>query len=272
MSRDPRDVRDLARAIRREALRMVYRANASHIGGALSAADILAVLYSGILRVDPARPHRPDRDRFIMSKGHCCTALYAVLALSGFFPPEELETYGADGSRLLSHVSHRVPGVEWSTGSLGHGLPLACGQALAARRKGESWRVFCLLSDGEMNEGSTWEAVNFAAHHGLDNLVAVVDRNGQQGMGPTRGILRMENLEERFGSFGWNAEGVDGHDPGALDRALRAPAAGAPRVVVARTVKGKGVPFMEDRVEFHYRPPRTEEELAAALRALEGGN
>lgn len=272
MSRDPRAARDLARAVRREALRMVYRANASHIGGALSSADILAVLYSGVLDVDPARPDRPDRDRFIMSKGHCCTALYAVLALSGFFPREELDTYGADGSRLLSHVSHRVPGVEWSTGSLGHGLALACGQALAARRKGESWRVVCLLSDGEMNEGSTWEAVNFAAHHGLDNLTAIVDRNGQQGMGPTRGILRMDNLEERFRAFGWAAGGVDGHDPDALERALLAPADGSPRAVVARTVKGKGVPFMEDRVEFHYRPPRTEEEFAAALRALGEGD
>lgn len=270
MTSSDESVRSLAKAIRREALGMVYRANASHIGGALSSADILAVLYSGVLNVDPRAPSWPGRDRFIMSKGHCCTALYAVLALKGFFHVEELQEYGTDGSRLLSHTSHKVPGVEWSTGSLGHGLPIACGQSLAARRKGESWKVFCLLSDGEMNEGSTWEAVFFAAHHGLENLTAIVDANGQQGMGHTRDILRMENLDERFRTAGWDAEVVDGHDVAALTEAFSVPPSKRPRVIVAKTVKGKGVPFMEDNIEWHYRPPRTPEEFHAALRALEG--
>lgn len=262
-------VRSLAKAIRREAVGMVYRANASHIGGALSSADILAVLYSGVLNVDPRTPSWPGRDRFIMSKGHCCTALYAVLALKGFFPLEELQEYGTDGHRLLSHVSHHVPGVEWSTGSLGHGLPIACGQSLAACRKGEPWKVYCLLSDGEINEGSTWEAVFFAAHHGLGNLTAIVDANGQQGMGRTRDILRIGNLDERFRAAGWDARVVDGHDVAALGEAFTAPLSKRPRVIVANTVKGKGVPFMEDNVEWHYRPPRTLEEFLAALRALE---
>lgn len=262
---------ELARSIRRESIKMVYRANASHIGGALSAADILAVLYSGVLKIDPKNPDWPERDRFIMSKGHCCTALYAALSARGFFPEEELQSYGTDGTRLMSHVSHHVPGVEWSTGSLGHGLPLACGQALAAKRKGNSWRVVCLLSDGELNEGSNWESIIFAAHHGLDNILAIVDQNGQQGMGRTRDILRMENLQERFLSFGWDAETVNGHDPSELRRSFSVRKEGTPRVVIARTVKGKGVPFMEGKLEWHYRPPRTEEELKAALQALEEG-
>lgn len=262
-------VRALAKSIRREAIEMVYRANASHIGGALSSADILAVLYSGVLNVDPRTPMGPERDRFIMSKGHCCTALYAVLALKGFFRIEELREFGRDGSRLLSHASNHVPGVEWSTGSLGHGLPIGCGQSLAARRKGESWKVYCLLSDGEINEGSTWEAVIFAAHHGLENLTAIVDANGQQGMGHTRGILRIENLDERFRTAGWDAQVVDGHDVAALREAFSVSPSGRPRVIVAKTVKGKGVPFMQDNVEWHYRSPRTPEEFKAALMALE---
>jgi transketolase len=250
---------------------MAFRANASHIGGALSSADILAVLYAGVLRVDPADPEWPGRDRFVMSKGHCCIALYAVLAIRGFFPFRELAEYGKDGSRLLSHASHHVPGVEWSTGSLGHGLPVACGQALAARRQGRDWRVFCLLSDGELDEGSNWEAFLLAAHHGLDNLAAVVDANGQQGMGPTADVIRIGNLPERMEAFGWKAVEVDGHDVRALKEAFDAPRDGRPLAVIARTVKGKGVPFMEDRLEWHYRPPRTREELDAALAALDAG-
>ena len=260
-----------ARLIRRESIKMVYRANASHIGGALSSADILAVLYSEILNVEPKNPNWSERDRFIMSKGHCCTALYAALSARGFFPAEELQSYGTDGTRLMSHVSHHVPGVEWSTGSLGHGLPLACGQALAAKRTGKSWRVVCLLSDGELNEGSTWESVIFAAHHGLDNILAIVDRNGQQGMGRTRDILRMENLKERFVSFDWDAEMVNGHDLSELRRSFSVRKEGRPRVVIAQTVKGKGVSFMENKLEWHYRPPRTEEELNAALQEIEKG-
>jgi transketolase len=269
MSVDIAGARQLAREIRKLSVTMVYRANASHIGGALSAADILSVLYSHILKVDPRNPGWPERDRFILSKGHCCAALYAVLALRGFFPLEELLRYGEDGTRLLAHSSHHVPGVEWSTGSLGHGLPIACGQAMAARRNRKSWRIYCLLSDGEINEGSTWEAFLFAAHHGLEAITAIIDRNGQQGMGKTRDILQIENLEERLAVFGWDTVSVDGHDLPALFRSLAMLPVGKPLAVIARTVKGKGVPYMEDRLEWHYRPPRTEEELREALRALD---
>jgi transketolase len=269
MSGESASPKALARLIRREALRMVFRANASHIGGAFSAAEILSVLYSGILRVDPGKPDWPGRDRFIMSKGHCCTALYAVLALKGFFPAAELEEYGCNGTRLMSHVSHHVPGVEWSTGSLGHGLPIACGQALAARRQDLDWRVFCLLSDGELDEGSNWESFMFAAHHGLTNLTALIDRNGQQGLGKTSEVLRIDNLKERLEAFGWQAVVVDGHDVAALEACLSASRIGRPLAVIANTVKGKGVPFMEDRLEWHYRPPRSVEELEAALGALD---
>jgi transketolase len=168
------DSLQLARGIRAQALRMVFRAKASHVGGALSMADLLAVLYSEILKVRPHEPAWSERDRLILSKGHSCTGLYAALALRGFFPMEELETYGRDHSRLMSHISHKVPGVEFSTGSLGHGLPFGCGKALAAKRLGHAWRTFVILSDGELNEGSNWEAILFAGHHRLDNLVALV--------------------------------------------------------------------------------------------------
>ena len=165
---------EFASQIRQHALKMVHAARASHIGGVLSMADLLAVLYTDTLKVRPEDPQWPDRDRFILSKGHCCAGVYAALALRGFIPLEELQTYGRDGSRLMAHISHKVPGVEFSTGSLGHGLPFGCGRALAAKRRGNDWRVFVMLSDGELNEGSNWEAILFAPHHRLDNLVFIV--------------------------------------------------------------------------------------------------
>jgi len=173
----------LARSIRIRSLQTVHVAKASHIGGALSMADLVAVLYSDVLRVRAQQPAWVERDRSILSKGHCCTALYAALALKGFFPIDELDTYGWDGSRLMAHASHKVPGVEFSTGSLGHGLPFGCGQALAAKRRNLSWRVFVMLSDGELDEGSNWEAILFAPQHRLDNLVAIVDYNKIQSLG-----------------------------------------------------------------------------------------
>ena len=263
------DTEELAYRIRRLALEMVHRADSSHIGGALSVADILAVLYGRVLRVRPEEPEWPERDRLVFSKGHACTALYAALALKGFFPLDELADYGTAGTRLLGHVSHHVPGVEWSTGSLGHGLGLACGQALAALRRGASWRVFAVLSDGELDEGSTWEAVLFAAHHRLGNLTAIVDRNRQQALGDTENILRLEDICAKLRAFGWQALEVDGHDHRALLSALEAAVSdSAPTCIVARTVKGCGVDYMENRLEWHYRAPKTRELLESALREL----
>lgn len=258
-----------ARDIRREAVKMVALANASHVGGALSMADMLAVLYCGVLRVDPAAPEWPQRDRFILSKGHCCSSLYAALALRGFFPMEELEDYGKDGSRLMTHISHKVPGVEFSTGSLGHGLPFACGRALAAKRRGFDWRTFVMLGDGEMGEGSNWEALLFGAQHKLDNLVALIDCNGMQGMGEVDGILSLEPLPAKLRAFGWDVRQIDGHDHGQILAALTEPAVpGVPRCVLARTVKGKGVSYMENQLAWHYRSPNAEL-LAQALAELE---
>ena len=261
--------RDLARRIREQALRMVTRAKASHVGSALSIADIVAVLYGEILRVDPDRPHFPGRDRFILSKGHACVAVYAALAETGFFNRSLLESYGAEGSLLMAHISHKVPGVEFSTGALGHGLPFGTGKALAARRRGEDWRTVVLTSDGEWDEGSNWEAALFAAHHQLDNLLCVLDYNKLQSLTTIDQTLRLEPLHAKFEAFGWAVREVDGHDHAALSEALGSVPwePGKPSMLIAHTTKGKGVPFMENRVEWHYRNP-TPELLDEALAAL----
>ncbi len=252
-------LRQFAVNIRRLSIEMVARAKASHIGGALSMADILAVLFApgGRLRLRPEEPEWPERDRFVLSKGHSCVGLYSALALREFFPVSELQQYGQDDSRLMSHVSHQVPGVEFSTGSLGHGLPFACGLALGARRRGQSWRTVALLSDGELNEGSNWEAILFAGHHQLDNLWVIVDYNKIQSLGRVDEVLRLDPLPEKFALFGWNTVRVDGHDLSALSAALDFdhPCPGRPTVIVADTVKGAGVDFMEDKLLWHYRPP-----------------
>ncbi len=258
MSQDQR-LCQFAADVRRLSVEMVARAKASHIGGALSMADILAVLYcpAGSLRVNPADPKWDDRDRFVLSKGHSCVALYASLALRGFFAVDELTEYARDGSRLLCHTSHYVPGVELSTGSLGHGLPFACGLALGAKRRRWNWRSVALLSDGELNEGSNWEAILFAGHHRLDNLWVIVDYNKIQSLGRVEDVLRLEPLAQKFELFGWRSLRVNGHSIAELRDALdfeNAPA-GRPTVVVADTVKGAGVDFMEDRLLWHYRSP-----------------
>jgi len=261
----------LALQIREKALKMVASAKASHIGGALSMADIMAVLYQDILKVRPNEPEWSDRDRFILSKGHCCSALYATLALRGFLPLEELETYGVDGSRLMAHASHKVPGVEFSTGSLGHGLPYACGKALAAKRKVASWRVFTMLSDGELDEGSNWEAILFAPQHGLDNLIAIVDYNKIQSMGSVSAVMELDPLAGKFQTFRWSVKEVDGHDHRAIKHALATVPweTGKPSCLIAHTVKGKGVEFMENELLWHYRSP-DKEQLEAALAGLGG--
>lgn len=270
MSTDPAALADLARRIRAHALRMVHRANASHIGTCFSMTDILAVLYGSVLRIDPARPNWPDRDRFLLSKGHGAAAIYSTLAERGFFPVEWLKTYCEDGTVLAGHITHHgVPGVEVSSGSLGHGLSLACGMALAAKRTGKDHRVFALLSDGECDEGSIWEAVLFAPHHRLDNLVAIVDFNKIQSFGTVKEVLDLDPFADKWRAFGWAVREVDGHDiPALLDVFASLPfETDRPSVVIAHTVKGKGVSYMEDRLLWHYRSPN-DEQLAAALAEL----
>ena len=260
----------LATAIRVHVLRMVHRANASHVGSCLSMADILAVLYGCVLRVDPAWPDWPDRDRFILSKGHAGAAVYAVLAERGFFPKEWLDIYCQDGSKLAGHItSHGVPGVEVSTGSLGHGLSIGCGMALAGKRDGRDSRVVVLLSDGELDEGSNWEAILFAPQHKLDNLVAIVDYNKIQGVGRIEDVLDLNPLATKWSAFQWSVREIDGHShEGILSALSSLPfSGGRPSVIIAHTIKGKGVSFMEDQLAWHYKSPN-EQQLAQALGEL----
>ena len=262
---------ELACNTRARAVEMVSRARASHIGGALSMADLLAVLYTEILHVRPHDPAWEGRDRFILSKGHSCTALYATLALRGFFPVAELETYGRDGARLMAHISQKVPGVEFSTGSLGHGLGFGCGKALAAKRQGKTWRVFVLLSDGELDEGSNWEAILFAPQHRLDNLVAMVDYNKIQSLGAVKDVLDLGPLADKFRAFRWAVKEIDGHDHAAIRSALVSIPwePGRPNCLIAHTVKGKGVDYMENQLLWHYLTPNAEQ-LQRALNQLGG--
>jgi transketolase len=263
----------LATRIRCRALEMVTRAKASHIGSALSIADIMAVLYGSVLRVDPANPDWAARDRFILSKGHACVAVYAALAESGFFPVAALDAYGADGSDLMNHISHKVPGVEFSTGALGHGLPFGVGKAMAAKRQRANWRTFVVMSDGELGEGSNWEAMMFAAHHKLDNLVAIIDYNKLQSLTTVAETLALEPLADKFTAFGWAVREVDGHDHAALQPALSSPpwTPAKPSILIAHTTKGKGVTFMENEVLWHYRNP-SPEQLATAVAELEAAH
>jgi len=263
----------LALNARRHALRMTHRANSSHIGSCLSIADILAVLYGEVLRVKPDQPLWPGRDRFILSKGHAAAIVYAVLAERGFFPLAWLDDYACDGSSLTGHVSHYAPGVELSTGSLGHGLSVGCGMALSGKREGQPFRVYVLLSDGELDEGSNWESILFAPHHRLDNLVAIVDYNKIQSFGSVAEVLDLSPLAQKWRSFQWAVREVDGHDHAAMLAALREVPfeADKPTCIIAHTVKGRGVGFMEDQLAWHYRSPNANE-LAAALAELESGS
>jgi transketolase len=265
------ELRKLSAGVRRRSLRMVHRAKLGHPGGDLSSADILVTLYFAVLRIDKDRPDAPDRDRFIMSKGHCSASLYATLAAAGFLPEEELETFAQPLSRLSGHPDRtKTPGVEASTGTLGHGLPVAVGAALAARIDGAAWRTFVLTGDGELQEGSNWEAAMAAAHFGLDNLTLVVDRNMLQQGDATERTIRLEPLAEKWRAFGWAVREVNGHDHAALLEAFgRLPfEPGRPSCIIAHTHKGCGVSFIEDRPEWHHRVP-TDEELEAALLELE---
>ncbi len=252
----------LAQKIRVHALKMANVGGGSHIASSLSIADILAVLYGEILNFNSASPKDINRDRFILSKGHAGAAVYAVLAELGFFSVDKLMTHYQDGSTLSGHVSHKgIPGVELSTGSLGHGLGVGAGMALALKRKGGDQRVFVLLSDGECDEGSNWEAILFAQHHKLDNLVAIVDYNKIQSLASVADTIALEPFVDKWRAFNWNVKEVDGHDHALLhDSFSQIPRSlETPTVIIAHTIKGKGVSFMEDTVLWHYRCPRGEE-------------
>jgi transketolase len=268
-----RTAKDTAREIRAHVLRMTHAGGSSHVGSGLSCADILAVLYTDVLDIDPAAPRREDRDRFVMSKGHAGAAVYAALAERGFIERDLLSQHYRNGSLLSGHVSHvGIAGVELSTGSLGHGLSVGTGMAWWARKSAESWRAFVLLSDGECDEGSVWEAAMFAAHHQLSNLVAVIDYNKLQSLTTTEETLALEPFADKWRAFGWDLVEVDGHDHDALAAALTVPRGALPakpRCVLAHTTKGKGVSFMENQVLWHYRPPSADD-LRVALAEVEG--
>jgi transketolase len=257
-----------SRLIRRSVLAMIGRAKAGHIGGDFSVADILATLYYGVLRIDPANPDAPVRDRFIMSKGHCAASLYSVLAFSGYFDPAELGTFMGPHSPLNGHPNRtKVPGVETNTGPLGHGLPVAVGEALGTRLLGHEARVFVVCGDGEMQEGSNWEALMSAAHYRLANLTLVIDRNRLQQGDRTEETNALDPLADKLAAFGWEVREADGHDHAALLGAF-APAAGTrPVAVIANTIKGRGVSFIEDRVEWHHKVP-TPDQIELALKEL----
>lgn len=249
-------MRELAKKIRIDSLRMVHRAKAAHIGSALSIADILATLYGGVLK---------PQDKVILSKGHATVALYAALKHSGI--NLDLESYGQSGSVLMHHVSHKVPGVHFSTGSLGHGLPFGVGIAKAWQLQGREGRVFVIMSDGEMQEGSNWEAIQFAAHHRLDNLTAIIDNNNLQSITTVEETLDLRDLKEKLNAFGWGAWYTRGHNVYTLEKDF-AYSHNMPIALIAETVKGKGVSFMENKVEWHYKTP-TDAELEQAIREVE---
>lgn len=265
------DTHFLSQSIRAHALRMVHATKASHIGTCLSMADLLAVLYGRALRIDPTHPDLAERDRFILSKGHGAAILYSVLAERGFFPVERLGTYYQDGSPLTGHITRKsLPGIEISSGSLGHGLPIGCGMALAGRRENKTYRVCVLLSDGELDEGSNWEAILFAPQHRLDNLIAIVDYNKIQSFGTVKEVLDLEPLADKWRAFRWAVREIDGHNHAEIEQALTSVPfePGKPSVIIAHTIKGKGVSFMENCLAWHYKSPDAEQ-LAQALKELE---
>ncbi|MBX2995760.1 MAG: transketolase [Bdellovibrionaceae bacterium] len=261
------ETKEYSKKIKKNALELVFRKRASHIGGSLSVADILAVLFSRVAKLDPKTPKAPDRDRLFFSKGHCCSIFYACLFESGFISKEEFEGYADNGSRLTAHVSHKVPGVELSTGSLGHAFPVACGVALALLKRSSPARVFCILSDGELNEGSNWEALMFAAHHQLKNICVIVDCNRIQSLGFTHDILNLEPLEQKLAAFNFDIVRIPGHHHDVLTREL-AKETNRPRLIVADTVKGKGISFMENDNIWHYKSP-SESQFEQALSELD---
>ena len=253
-------LKDFAKSLRLSAVRMVNAGNSSHIGSILSSADILAVLYGSILNVDPKDPKWEKRDRFILSKGHAGAGVYAALAERGFFSKDLLKNHYKNGSIFSGHVSHKnVPGVEFSTGSLGHGLGVGTGMAYAAKLANQEHKIYVLLSDGECDEGSNWEAILFASHHGLSNLRVIVDYNKLQSLKSTDETLSLEPFLEKWKSFGWDVVEADGHNHDDLIKVMSRSSKDKPSCVIAHTVKGKGVSFMENKVLWHYRSPQDKE-------------
>ncbi len=263
----------LAKRIRLHALRMTSLGGSSHIGSIFSMTDLIAVLYGNILKLDPNNPKWPERDRFILSKGHAGAGVYAALSERGFFEVETLNTHCQDGSILSGHISHKgIPGVEISTGSLGHGLSIGAGMALSAKLNKEEHRVFVLMSDGECDEGSNWEAILFAAHHKLDNLITIIDYNKFQSIDSISDTLGLEPFADKWKSFGWSVREIDGHDHSVIHKTLSSIPfeSGKPTCIIAHTTKGKGVTFMENSVLWHYRSAKGEE-YEAAKKELENG-
>ena len=266
--------KELAWLIRRHGIEMTHVSGGSHIGAILSVADIMGVLYTDILQFDSANPEWDGRDRFILSKGHAGASVYAAIAENGFFPVEELKTHYANGSRLSGHVSHHLPGIDFSTGSLGHGLPVAAGRALAAKQDGKTFRSFVVMGDGECNEGSVWEAAEFANHYHLDNLVAIIDHNHMQSLDFNENTLEIEDFASKWNAFGWNVIEINGNNHQELKAAfkkvteLSETEPHKPTVIIANTVKGYGIPFMQNDILWHYRFPHDGWEYDTAVTEL----
>lgn len=268
------DLQKKSNELRKVVFECICRGGGGHIAGSLSIAEILTVLYYKALNIDPKNPKDPERDRFILSKGHAAVALYAILADRGFFPRSELNKYGKKGSMLGGHPDmHKVPGVEASTGSLGHGFPFGVGMALASKLDKKNYRVFILLGDGECQEGSIWEAAMFAPQHKLDNVIAIIDYNKIQAMDRLDKIVALEPLVDKWKAFGWEAREADGHDISALEEVFNSVpfASSKPNLIIAHTIKGKGISFMEDVSIWHYRLPNPEE-LKIACKELNLGD
>lgn len=263
------DILNFSSDIRKTILNMVHKAQASHVGSALSIVDVLAVLYKSPNLDLLSSKHISNRDSLILSKGHACTAVYATLHQAGLISEKLLSTYGADGSELMHHISHKAPGVDFSTGSLGHGLPVCVGLTLADKMNSRNNYRFCILGDGELAEGTTWEALLFAAHHQLSNLTMFVDYNNLQSLDTVERTLSLSPLKEKFESLGCYVKEINGHSHEQIQKALEADSELKPKVVIARTIKGKGVSFMENRVQWHYKNP-TDAELEIALAELNG--
>jgi len=265
-----RELKAKAAQIRIELLSMIHAAKTGHTGGSLSNTDILTALYYRVMRVDPKQPKWEQRDRFIASKGHSVESLWCILADLGFFPKEELKTFSAFGTRLIGHPNNKVAGIEMNTGALGHGLAISVGMALAAKRDGGDYRVFCLMGDGEQAEGSVWEAAMAGPHYKLDNLIGIIDRNRLQISGSTEEVMGLEPLEDKWRAFGWHVVTVDGNDMDSLVEAFEAAPAqpDKPTLVMANTVKGKGVSFAENIPHWHHHVP-SDDELKRAIAELE---
>ena len=265
------ELAEFAFRVRRNCIRMTNNGQSGHVGSMLSMADVITVLYNGILKnVSAEDPKNPNRDRFILSKGHAGCAVYATLFEKGYFPEDWLMTYYRDNGKLMGHISHHVPGVEFSTGSLGHGLPVAVGMALAGKLQQKSHKVYCMMSDGDMNEGSSWEAIVFAAQQKLGNLIGIVDYNRVQALGHSENVADLEPLDQKLELFGWNCVTVDGHNLEAIEDTFNSlPNNGKPTMVICRTIKARGVPWLEDTVKSHYGfiPNDRVEEAIAGCRA-----